>query len=207
MARIVLLVPFAEKDQAKALGARWDGHLRTWYLPDGLPSEPFSQWLPPVDRWNVRSRWYWIVTSETVCWKCERPTLAFTLAVPSGHETSEGDDVGDAWVSHDHLVLLSYITDVSTEVLEETGRSCVGWANDFSRTTQSCYWMNHCRSCGMKQGDFSLHSEPGGAFFPLHERDLTLLDFRPINRPLHASADTSIGTLLLDHDARIPVRE
>lgn len=41
----ILKVPYAEKDQAKALGARWNSERKTWYVPDGQPSAPFEQWL------------------------------------------------------------------------------------------------------------------------------------------------------------------
>lgn len=34
MPRIDLTVPFAEKDEAKRLGARWDGERKLWYVPD-----------------------------------------------------------------------------------------------------------------------------------------------------------------------------
>lgn len=204
MARIFLKVPFAEKDQAKALGARWDGERRSWYVPEGVSSSAFTQWLPLPNRWSARADRYWIVASDTTCWKCQEPTTAFTLALPSGHETLEGDDVGDEWIDHDHLALLSYITDLSDEVLKETARICAGWHNDFSQTTQSRYWMNHCRACGMKQGDFSLHSEPGGAFFPLNARGLARWVFHPITHPVYASADTSVSTPLLDLEPQLP---
>ena len=42
---IVLKVPYAEKDEAKALGARWNPTRKCWYVPDGKPSEPFAKWL------------------------------------------------------------------------------------------------------------------------------------------------------------------
>ena len=42
-----LKVPFAEKDEAKALGARWNGERKSWYVPDGKPTEAFERWLPP----------------------------------------------------------------------------------------------------------------------------------------------------------------
>ena len=41
-----LEVQFKEKDQAKALGARWDGPAKKWYVPDGLDLAPFKAWLP-----------------------------------------------------------------------------------------------------------------------------------------------------------------
>lgn len=42
---INLKVPFNEKDQAKALGARWNAELKLWYVPEGLDSAPFEKWL------------------------------------------------------------------------------------------------------------------------------------------------------------------
>jgi len=41
-----LNVPFREKDEAKALGARWNPERRLWYVPPGLDLGPFQQWLP-----------------------------------------------------------------------------------------------------------------------------------------------------------------
>jgi hypothetical protein len=37
-ARIYLDIPFAQKDEAKALGARWDNSKRKWYAPNGEPA-------------------------------------------------------------------------------------------------------------------------------------------------------------------------
>lgn len=44
--RLYLLVPFAEKDKVKQLGARWDPVQRQWYLPVGLDHQHFTRWLP-----------------------------------------------------------------------------------------------------------------------------------------------------------------
>ncbi|OGV77982.1 MAG: hypothetical protein A3I83_07735 [Methylotenera sp. RIFCSPLOWO2_02_FULL_45_14] len=42
---ISLKVPFNEKDQAKALGARWNAELKQWYVPEGVNSAPFEKWF------------------------------------------------------------------------------------------------------------------------------------------------------------------
>lgn len=39
-----LNVPFAEKDEAKQLGARWDAAKKKWYVPQGVDLEGFSRW-------------------------------------------------------------------------------------------------------------------------------------------------------------------
>jgi hypothetical protein len=42
---IILKVPYAEKDEAKALGARWNSARKVWYVPDGQAATPFEKWL------------------------------------------------------------------------------------------------------------------------------------------------------------------
>jgi len=38
--------PFAQKDAAKAAGARWDADTRKWYVPPGADLDAFRRWLP-----------------------------------------------------------------------------------------------------------------------------------------------------------------
>lgn len=44
--RINLVTPFAEKDAAKALGARWDPAKKTWYIQNVADLTPFQRWIP-----------------------------------------------------------------------------------------------------------------------------------------------------------------
>lgn len=50
MSQTYLEVPFRQKDEAKALGARWDANARKWYVPEGRELGPFNAWLPPSVR-------------------------------------------------------------------------------------------------------------------------------------------------------------
>jgi hypothetical protein len=47
--RINLKVPFAQKDAAKELGARWDAARKIWYVMDPKDPEVFSDWMPQVE--------------------------------------------------------------------------------------------------------------------------------------------------------------
>lgn len=47
--RINLVTPFAEKDEAKALGARWDGARKQWYITDVADLTPFLRWIPNME--------------------------------------------------------------------------------------------------------------------------------------------------------------
>ncbi len=42
--RIYLNVPFSEKDEAKALGAKWDRRAKAWYARADMELEPFKRW-------------------------------------------------------------------------------------------------------------------------------------------------------------------
>jgi hypothetical protein len=44
--RFDLKVPFADKDTAKRLGARWDAARKIWYVVDKGGMAPFSNWSP-----------------------------------------------------------------------------------------------------------------------------------------------------------------
>jgi exodeoxyribonuclease VII, large subunit len=41
--RIILNVPYEEKDTVRKLGAKWNG--KRWYVPDGIDFHPFSRWM------------------------------------------------------------------------------------------------------------------------------------------------------------------
>eukprot|EP00746_Dinoflagellata_sp_MGD_P165521 gnl/MRDRNA2_/MRDRNA2_94845_c0_seq1.p1 gnl/MRDRNA2_/MRDRNA2_94845_c0~~gnl/MRDRNA2_/MRDRNA2_94845_c0_seq1.p1 ORF type:complete len:401 (-),score=96.43 gnl/MRDRNA2_/MRDRNA2_94845_c0_seq1:136-1338(-) len=41
-----LHVPFASKDEVKALGAMWDKESKKWYVPSGQSLDPFKLWMP-----------------------------------------------------------------------------------------------------------------------------------------------------------------
>ncbi|OAI02326.1 hypothetical protein A1353_16160 [Methylomonas methanica] len=43
-AKTYLNVPYAEKDAAKALGARWDAAVKKWYVPANKDMALFAKW-------------------------------------------------------------------------------------------------------------------------------------------------------------------
>lgn len=46
MSPTYLSAQYKDRLQVKALGARWDGESKRWYVPDGLDLTPFAAWLP-----------------------------------------------------------------------------------------------------------------------------------------------------------------
>jgi hypothetical protein len=54
--RVDLVVPFKEKDKAKALGARWDKGRMVWYVQDSTDLSQFERWLPGIAEFNRKGR-------------------------------------------------------------------------------------------------------------------------------------------------------
>lgn len=67
-----IAVPFAEKDEAKSLGARWHPFARLWYVPDGLPKKLFRWPLADVSR----ETWAIAVEKERVAEAEEKARIA-----------------------------------------------------------------------------------------------------------------------------------
>ena len=73
----------------------------------------------------------------------------------------------------------------------------------YSRTAQCEYYANTCPKCGVLSGDFYLHSEPGGPFFPTTENEASQLTIEniPLDGPVEIEAAFGAGTadLILKH--------
>lgn len=195
MSRIDLIVPFAEKDEAKRLGARWDNEHRLWYVPEGVNLSAFERWLPKSP--TVRSNRYFIAQSACRCWNCREKTKVFGFILPSGHETFEPyEDGRGEWHRHDDLTIVYYVTDLFPSVASRINSFSKRYRLDFSKTTQSSYWMNHCEYCGAKQGDFHMYCEPGGAFSPTDEHSASGIVLHEFAEPFGCCA----GTVYSDMD-------
>lgn len=89
-ARTYLKVPYAERDVAKGLGARWDGQRKSWYVPPGDELAPFEKW--PV------------VPTPAVAVKAEAPaasTDGATLSQPSEEDAPQEPDVPPSELEHE----------------------------------------------------------------------------------------------------------
>lgn len=82
-----IAVAYAEKGRAKALGARWDPQVRTWYVPAGVALGEFAEWLPvdlDAERVDLGLEagaqglrvGIALLGSRQPCWKCNRSTAS-----------------------------------------------------------------------------------------------------------------------------------
>lgn len=157
---IKLDVPYQEKDEAKALGARWNQDLKSWVIQDDQDPKAFAKWLPREPSFNVKADTYSVVRAHDQCWSCDQVTDVFGIQIDSGVE------VLDQAVESIAGCMLNNVEHVSGELEERLVSMTDGkLRRDHSKTVGYSYLMNHCRHCDAKIGDFGLHQEPGGPFY------------------------------------------
>ncbi|MDN3224173.1 DUF5710 domain-containing protein [Pseudomonas nunensis] len=212
MARIDLEVPFAEKDEAKALGARWDPKAKIWYAPDGVPGELFARWmlfghrsdLEHEPEFCLRSPYYFIVESASDCWRCSRITDVYSFMLPELHKQFEYaqdeeeefalDNHMGYWVCHGYRGTVASVNGLSLSVIKQLRLHTENYKPAYSKAARNTYYMNHCEHCGAKLGDFYMHSEPGGAFFPTSPEQAEAMILHQVNEQFDANGGVGCAT-------------
>jgi Domain of unknown function (DUF5710) len=144
--RVYLDVPFLENDQVKALGARWDGQRRQWWVdPRRVPLEQVARWreeaaLSPAPRAGEATVPLRLLGLRQTCWSCRRPTTALVGLLPVA--TS---DIDDMLICQDEATLR-----LAATLLPEHARTAsqVGRIRPrSSNTEQATYLSNGCFHC------------------------------------------------------------
>lgn len=102
--------------------------------------------------------------------------------------------------------IFSDITELPAPVLAFIQRRFPTFKRKFSKTARSEYVANTCPKCGVMSGDFYLHSEPGGPFFPTTEEEAQRLTIEEIPLPasiqVRANVGMGVGDLILEYGKR-----
>jgi hypothetical protein len=108
-----------------------------------------------------------ILVGEYACHECGCFVPVFGLLVVGPFER-----YGDLLLEgEDDSALLRRPVDLPADVRAEVAsRSGGHFRPAESKTRGERYWMNHCRECGAKIGDWFVH-KPGEAFFPTSDED------------------------------------
>lgn len=212
MARIDLVVPFSEKDEAKSLGAKWDPSLKTWYVPEGVAVGALVRWLPKPDKsdlehrpeFEVRSPYYYVVESTSGCWGCSNPTRVFAFMLPEAHEEFEyvydeevefelTTNLGE-WRCNEYRGTVGSVHSMSPAVSKQIRRFTANFKLAYSKAAGQRYFMNHCEHCGAKLGDYFMHAEPGGAFVPMSPEQASKMILVRINERFDANCGIGFAT-------------
>jgi hypothetical protein len=133
----------------------------------------------------------YLASTMISCWRCRADMPAVGLIAPNVPETEN------------EVCILSDITELPASVLAFVQNRFPSFKWKFSKTTRSEYYANTCPKCGVLSGDFYLHSEPGGPFFPESEADAACLTVEqiPIEGQIEVVAGLGMGggDLILEH--------
>lgn len=157
---LLLNVPYAEKDEAKSMGARWNPELKKWYVADKKDYHKFTKWYKDKNANLIVMDHLYIVVGKQNCFKCKKQTNVVSFA--SDLYFSIDDEYFELFDED-----INFISDVEgiPEPLLDYLNDNFKFYNGYSKFAQASYLGNHCNHCGVLQGDFYLHHEPDSPFF------------------------------------------
>ena len=137
----------------------------------------------------------YLVIGQITCWRCGAEMMATGLVAPNVPEAGR------------EVCSLSNIEELPAWLVNAINERCPTFKLTYSKTVGGRYYANTCPECGMLSGDFYLHSEPGGPFFPTTEEEARSLTIEQIALPktiyVRATIGMGIGDLILDHARKV----
>ena len=168
---IILEVPYSEKEDVKAMGARWNSIIKKWFikLKSDNDREKFAKWIPTKqDNLITLLPEIYLLKSYEPCYRCKNLSEVFCLAADGLIDPSE--EFYDHDMKHDVFFIISNLESVPNDIDLLLKKHAPRYYFDYTKQSDSSYYVNHC-SCGAKCGDFYLHNEPGGSFCPMSEEE------------------------------------
>ena len=165
---LFLNVPYAEKDEAKALGARWNPKVKKWYTD--APRKDyikFAKWiLRDTDDVTIATDHIFIVEGKRSCWKCGEPTRVVGLGVDQMIHIFDGDSGPEIELIEDHLAPGEELHLAWTECEEDIPPTLRKYLKEtysvktgYSKTIKGMCFANHCDHYGALQGNYFVFDE------------------------------------------------
>lgn len=138
----------------------------------------------------------YLVSKTIKCWKCQEDMPAVALVSPDNSEEEANGCV----------CILSDVTCLPEYLLQMINERFPFFHLKYSKEADSEYYANTCPSCEMLSGDFFLHNEPGGPFFPVTEEEAQelMIEQLPIKAPVEIEAGYHVGPgeLIMEYGKR-----
>ncbi|HLR92489.1 MAG TPA: DUF5710 domain-containing protein, partial [Atopostipes sp.] len=80
--KLLLNVPYREKEEAKALGARWNPEIKKWYATNRTTYHQFLKWLLKGTSYIVFDAIY-LAVAERTCFQCNQLTRVVGFSNPN----------------------------------------------------------------------------------------------------------------------------
>ncbi len=165
---LIIEVPFAEKDEAKSLGAKWNPELKKWYVEERQNYYKFEKWiLGNKEKTHILCDYFYIVEGTHICFKCNKPTTVIGFGVQKFFEVYDSNEYGkkdNFYFVDDDIHIASHIEPLPKDFLDIL-KEKYNYYESYSKTANESYLVNHCSNCKVIQGDFFLFQEVDTPFF------------------------------------------
>lgn len=165
---LLLDIPYEEKDEAKALGAKWNPNLKKWYISEKRDYYKFAKWiLGDKDDVTVICDYIYIVVGERLCFKCNKPKKVIGFGIENRIEFYNQNVYDNIVIPYEYyggvINIASMITPLPSSLFSFLADN-FGYYIDFSKISGRDYF-NHCSNCGVLQGNFHIFEEVDSPFF------------------------------------------
>ena len=176
--RTTLRVPFEEKDQARALGARWDPNARLWWIAGDVDIAPFDRWSPqregaPAPAFKspaVRNLDFEQLEAQLevpnltaffaphLCWRCKQTSWLMDLWCHEDIDEPLGNDSDDAYFQMQATIDTSIWAEMIPALIAARTTLAIpatGTIKDrFHRTAGTDLFCQGCAHCDAPFGEF-----------------------------------------------------
>lgn len=154
---LLLNVPYEEKDEAKALGARWLPEYKKWAVMSRNDYSKFKKWFKGD---IIYCDHIYLATGTMECFRCKNNTTVVGIGVDEYMYFQD-----DFSCYHREAIHIgSYIEKVFPKELDNYVKNRFKLYYDYSKFMHQSYTANHCCNCGVLQGDFFVFNEVDSPF-------------------------------------------
>ena len=164
---LILNVPYKEKDQAKALGAKWNPDIKKWYVQNRQDYVKFCKWVVPYGNIIVCNNLY-VLEGRQSCFKCGKETRVIGFGIEDFYDFSDYDveesslDEVEYWSGV--IRMAGHINPIPEKILTYLQKN-YNYKMRYSKTTNESHINNCCDNCDVLQRDFYLFSDVDSPFW------------------------------------------
>lgn len=148
---------------------------------------------------SFKAKYFYLARAYKNCYKCKNDTLVSAIILPEGFEkkNDEEDSImqttkkSNSFAVQEHLSILSYLTYISFEALEQIQKYTGNlFQKEHSATINYSYYRSICSHCKAAQGDYYVINDCyTSPFFINSESDLKNINFHRIDQAIYLSAE------------------
>ena len=156
-----------QEKKAQALGARWDDHAKTWFIPDTIVDiNPFKKWLPNEEGFIVQ-RPYFVARSKMTCLQCGKEMPLITLGAKFAKQLIYETEEKAVWESWDVPILFNEIEFLDEEIVESLRIHYPFFQRRYCRDLESEIWGSTCIHCHTLQEEYGEFRYEANALSPI----------------------------------------